>query len=169
MTARLAMESEVQYRPTPGRRVAPALEVAHACRPAVDGTTHTRARFVLLPFTAGIAMTTTTIRLTPELKARLARAADQAGTTPHRLILAAVEACVSQAEARDEFLRQGRERLTEMEATGMGVPWDEARQYLLERAAGRAATRPATRSLHAPATTKAAPAQPSGKPRARPA
>jgi len=91
-------------------------------------------------------MSTTTIRLPEELKARVASAAEQAGITAHAFILEAIAERTLQAEARAAFVREGRERLAEFEATGMAIPWGEARQYLLERAAGQKVVRPRARN-----------------------
>ncbi len=92
-------------------------------------------------------MSTTTIRLPEDLKARVASAAEQAGVTAHAFILEAIAERTSHAEARAAFVREGRERLGEFEATGMAIPWGEARQYLLERAAGKKAARPRARKI----------------------
>ena len=92
-------------------------------------------------------MSTTTIRLPDDLKARLAKAAEEAGLTAHGFILEAIELRTAQAELRGEFTREARSRLDEMDRTGLGVPWDEVRQYLLDRAAGKAAVRPKARKI----------------------
>src|SRR5439155_25057529 len=49
------------------------------------------------------AMSTTTIRLPQELKARVARAAKRAGTTAHSFILEAIAEKADQAERRVDF------------------------------------------------------------------
>ena len=92
-------------------------------------------------------MSTTTIRLPEDLKARVASAAELAGVTAHAFILEAIAERTSQAEARAAFVREGRERLREFEGTGMAIPWGEARQYLLGRAAGQKAARPRARKV----------------------
>lgn len=91
-------------------------------------------------------MSTTTIRLPEELKARVARVAKDAGTTAHSVIVEAVQQHVEQAELRAGFLREGRDRLARMEAGGASVPWAEARQYLLDRVAGKQVARPKARN-----------------------
>jgi toxin ParE1/3/4 len=48
-------------------------------------------------------MSTTTIRLEDELKARVAAAAERAGTTAHAFILEAIAQTVEQAELEEEF------------------------------------------------------------------
>jgi predicted transcriptional regulator len=90
-------------------------------------------------------MSTTTVRLPDDLKARVAKLAKQSGVSAHNYILQAIERETQRDEARADFVRLARSRLDEMERTGEGVPWDDARTYLLARAAGKAATRPRVR------------------------
>jgi predicted transcriptional regulator len=90
-------------------------------------------------------MTTTTIRLPDELKSRVSRAAEDAGLTTHGFILEAIQLRTAQAEARREFVREARTRLDEMDRTGLAVPWDEVRSYMLDRAAGKSVARPRAR------------------------
>lgn len=92
-------------------------------------------------------MSTTTIRLPEDLKARVVSAAEHAGITAHAFMLAAIAERAEQAEARAAFSLECRERLHKLEATGLAIPWDEARQYLLDRAAGKNVTRPKARKI----------------------
>lgn len=92
-------------------------------------------------------MSTTTIRLPEDLKARVASAAEHAGITAHAFILAAIAERAELAEARAAFSLECRERLDKLEATGLAIPWDEARRYLLDRAAGKNAARPKARKI----------------------
>jgi predicted transcriptional regulator len=92
-------------------------------------------------------MSTTSIRLPDELKRRLTQAAKESGQTPHGFIVEAIELRTAQAEARRDFVREARERADEIERTGMAVPWDDARAYLLARAAGKRPARPRARKV----------------------
>lgn len=92
-------------------------------------------------------MSTTTIRLSDELKARVARAAERAGTTSHSFIVEAIAAKTEEEERRTEFHALGEERYAEFLRTGKSIPWDEARKYLLELAEGKPAKRPIARKL----------------------
>ena len=92
-------------------------------------------------------MSTTTIRLPDDLKARVSRAAEDAGQTAHGFILEAIQLRTAQAEARTDFVSEARERLDEMDRTGLVVPWDEVRTYLLDRAAGKKPARPKARKV----------------------
>lgn len=94
-----------------------------------------------------VSISTTTIRLPDDLKARIARAAEEAGQTAHGFILEAIQLRTAQAEVRADFVREARGRLDDMERTQLAVPWDEVRQYLLDRAAGKTVTRPKARKL----------------------
>lgn len=90
-------------------------------------------------------MSTTTIRLTEELKIRIARAAESAGTTAHNFILEAIAEKAAAAERRAEFHDEAERRYARIVETGETVEWDEYRRYLMERARGKTAKRPATR------------------------
>ena len=86
-------------------------------------------------------MSTTTIRLPDELKARVARA----GTTPHHVIEEAIAARAGTGERRRGFHAPADERYVEILRTAKTIPWDEAREHLLERVAGKPAKRPIAR------------------------
>ena len=90
-------------------------------------------------------MSTTTIRLPDELKARVARAAERAGTTSHNFIIEAIAAKTDSDERRNEFHALADERYAEILRTGKTIPWAEARDYLLKLAAGKPAKRPVAR------------------------
>jgi predicted transcriptional regulator len=90
-------------------------------------------------------MSTTTVRLPDDLKARVAKLAKQSGVSAHNYIVQAIERETQRDEARADFVRSARSRLDDMERTGEVVPWDEARSYLLARAAGKSATLPRAR------------------------
>jgi len=92
-------------------------------------------------------MSTTTIRLPEELKARVAAAAKHAGTTAHGFILEAIAEKAAQEELRADFVAAAEERYAGIVATGKTIPWQEMRGYLEERLAGKAAKRPAARKL----------------------
>ena len=92
-------------------------------------------------------MSTTTIRLPEALKTRLARVAQAAGVTPHGFILQAIEAQTMEAEAQAAFHRLASKRLRSVTQSGAAVPWGDARQYLLDRAAGKPVARPQARKL----------------------
>ena len=92
-------------------------------------------------------MSTTTIRLPEELKARIAAAAKRAGTTAHGFILEAIAEKAELEERRADFDRVAEERYARVVATGKTIPWSEMRGYLEDRLAGKPAKRPAARKL----------------------
>ncbi|MFZ5508430.1 MAG: ribbon-helix-helix protein, CopG family [Pseudomonadota bacterium] len=92
-------------------------------------------------------MSTTTIRLPDELKARVAAAAERAGITSHSFILQAVAEKVSQEERRADFDQVAEQRYAQIVASGKTIPWNEMRRYLEDRLAGKAATRPIAKKL----------------------
>ncbi|MCF8151787.1 MAG: CopG family transcriptional regulator [Burkholderiaceae bacterium] len=92
-------------------------------------------------------MTTTTIRLPEDLKARVAAAAKRAGTTAHGFILEAIAEKAAQEELRADFDAAAEERYAGIVASGKTIPWQKMRAYLEDRIAGKAARRPAARKL----------------------
>lgn len=90
-------------------------------------------------------MSTTTIRIEDDLKARIAAAAERVGKTSHAFILDAIVQMVEQSELDTEFHRIADSRWTQALTTGKTVPWDEARVYLEARARGERPRKPAGR------------------------
>lgn len=92
-------------------------------------------------------MSTTTIRLSEELKERVAQAAERAGTTPHAFILDAIAEHVDEEDRRNDFHETAERRYAAIIATGKSIPWEEMRTYLEDRVAGKQTTRPTARKL----------------------
>lgn len=92
-------------------------------------------------------MATTTIRLPDDLKARLKKAAERAGTNAHAFILDAVAEKTEQAERRNDFEQAAADRYAEIVATGMTIPWSKMRAYLEACAQGQRPRRPSARKL----------------------
>ena len=92
-------------------------------------------------------MSTTTIRLPPELKERVARAAERAGTTAHGFILEAIAEKAEQDERRADFMGAAESRYAGIVASGKSIPWKEMRRYLERRVTGAKVTRPKSRTL----------------------
>ena len=92
-------------------------------------------------------MSTTTIRLPEDLKKRLARAAERAGTTSHGFILNAIAEKTAQEEARADFHDTAEKRFEAIMTSGKAIPWAEMRRYLENRAAGKRAVRPVAKKL----------------------
>lgn len=92
-------------------------------------------------------MSTTTIRLPNDLKARVAAAAKRAGTTAHGFILEAIAEKADEAERSSEFRAVAEKRYATLVAAGKTVPWEEMRVYLEKRLKGRKPRRPAAKKL----------------------
>lgn len=92
-------------------------------------------------------MSTTTVRLPDDLKKRLADVAEQAGMTPHALIVQAISDRVETDEARNRFHQEAERRYAAIAKSGQTVPWSEMRLYLERRATGETSDPPAPRSL----------------------
>ena len=87
-------------------------------------------------------MPTTTIRIPEDLKARVAVAAERAGTTAHGFILEAIAEKAEQAERRADFLEVADKRYANLFASGKTIPWEKMRNYLESRIAGKTCARP---------------------------
>jgi predicted transcriptional regulator len=92
-------------------------------------------------------MSTTTIRLEGDLKARVAEAAERTGKTSHAFILDAIAHTVEQVELDDELHRVADERWAKVLATGKTVAWADAKAYLEARARGKRPRKPVARKL----------------------
>ena len=92
-------------------------------------------------------MTTTTIRLPEDLKARVATAAKLSGTTAHGFILDAIAEKTQQAELRADFDEVAEQRYADIVSSGKTIPWAEMRKYLEARVSGKSAKRPVSRKL----------------------
>ena len=92
-------------------------------------------------------MTTTTIRIENELKARVAAAAERTGKTAHAFMLDAIAQTVELSEQDDDFHRAADQRWAKILATGETVPWDDAKAYIEARSRGEQALKPSARKL----------------------
>jgi predicted transcriptional regulator len=90
-------------------------------------------------------MTTTTIRIEDELKARVAAAAERAGKTAHAFMLDAIAQTVEQAERDEAFHRLADERWARLLASGQTVAWNEAKTWIEARSRGEHASKPLPR------------------------
>ena len=92
-------------------------------------------------------MTTTTIRMPEDLKARVAAAAERTGTTPHGFVLAAIVEKAEQTELRDQFESVAETRYSRIVDSGKTISWEAMRAYLEQRVAGKSVKRPVARKL----------------------
>jgi len=92
-------------------------------------------------------MATTTIRISNDLKARVAAIAERAGKTSHSFILEAIAEKAEQEERRSDFDDVAERRFADIVASGKTIPWGEMRSYLEDRLAGKATRRPPAKKL----------------------
>lgn len=92
-------------------------------------------------------MSTTTIRLSDELKSRVAEAAERAGTTAHSFILEAIAEKINQEQLRNDFHDLADARYAKIVSTGKTISWNQMRHYLEERIEGNKSTRPSAKKL----------------------
>lgn len=85
---------------------------------------------------------TTTLKLTEELKARIAALAEAEGKTPHAYMVEALQEKADRAERRREYLAAGTTALREYERTGIAYAMEDVERYILGLAAGRKPSRP---------------------------
>ena len=92
-----------------------------------------------------MAATTTTIRLPPALKLRVAAAAAKAGSTTHGFILEAIAEKAERAHLRDDFDAEADRRAAAIDAGGATLSWESVRGYVEKRLAGKKPRRPAAK------------------------
>ena len=88
-------------------------------------------------------MTSTTLKLSAELKERIALLARRVGKTPQSWMVAALEREVALGELREGFLQEARESAQEVDAGGPLYAAEDVHAYLEARVSGR---EPARRS-----------------------
>ena len=92
-------------------------------------------------------MSTTTILIEDDLKARVAAAAARAGKTSHAFILDAIAATIEETELDESFHRIADARWAKLLRTGKTVGWDDAKTYLEARSRGARPRNPVARKL----------------------
>jgi predicted transcriptional regulator len=92
-------------------------------------------------------MSTTTIRLPSDLKARVAAAAKKTGKSTHSFILEAIAEKAQDTERATEFHALADERFAAITASGKTIPWAEMRSYLEARLVDKKPRRPVARKL----------------------
>lgn len=93
-------------------------------------------------------MSTTTIRIPDDLKARVTSAAKNAGTTPHNFILQAISEKTASAELQNDFNEDADKRYADIVSTEETISWPLMRSYLENRMAGKTdAVRPVAKKL----------------------
>ena len=85
------------------------------------------------------------LRVSDDLKKRLARVANSRDTTAHALMLEAIREKLDAEEVRAAFHAEARLRLARMKKAGVGIPAGKVFDYFEARAKGRVVARPKAR------------------------
>ncbi|MCX7891467.1 MAG: CopG family transcriptional regulator [Burkholderiales bacterium] len=86
---------------------------------------------------------TTTLKLSDDLKARIAPLAAAAGKTTHAWMVEALEAQAALAEMREAFIADAEASAAAVDAGGPLYAAEDVHAYIVARARGKAAVRPA--------------------------
>jgi len=84
----------------------------------------------------------TTLKLSPELKRRVGRAARQSGKTPHAFMVEAIAARTTAAEQRQKLVREALKAERETKRTEQAYSMADVHAYVRSVAAGQQARRP---------------------------
>jgi predicted transcriptional regulator len=91
-------------------------------------------------------MTTTSIKLPDELKARAVAIAQERGVTPHAFMVEAIAVATAVAEQRASFVAEALGAQAQMLDTGKGFDADDVHAWLRARTAGQTARKPRLKS-----------------------
>jgi len=91
-------------------------------------------------------MSTTSLKLSDELKQRAVAAAEKKGVSPHAFMVDAIEQAATAAERRASFVSEARTAREQMLKTGKGYDAGEVHAYLKARIAGKKAAKPKARA-----------------------
>ena len=81
-------------------------------------------------------MSTTTLRLPEELKARIDALAEQTGDSAHAFMIKTLDEATGRLERQREFHAEAQRRLEHMDRTGEYVEFEDMRRYARALAAG---------------------------------
>ena len=91
-------------------------------------------------------MTTTSLKLSDELKQRAVAAAEKKGVSLHAFMVQAIERAATAAEWRASFVSEAQAAQEEMLSTGKGFDASEVHSYLKARIAGNNPAKPKAKS-----------------------
>ena len=92
-------------------------------------------------------MPTVSVKLPDETKERLDRLADAQGTTPHALMVSAIESELERHEQHESFIAAALRSLEETKASGRAYNGEEMLAYLRAKARGEKPVRPKLKSI----------------------
>lgn len=81
-------------------------------------------------------MSTTSLKLSEELKQRAANAAREIGVSPQAFMIDAIRHAAEAVEQRQAFIAQAQAAHADMQSSGEGYAADDVRAYLRQRASG---------------------------------
>lgn len=87
-------------------------------------------------------MSTTSLKLSDELKQRAVAAAEKKGISPHAFMVHAIEQAATSAERRAAFVDAAQAAREQTLKTGKGYAASEVHDYLKARIAGRKSAKP---------------------------
>lgn len=87
-------------------------------------------------------MTTTSVKLPPELKARVAAVARKTGRSPHSVIVEAVERHTADEERMQSFIQDALQADAEIDSKGEAYAAADVHRWLDQLAKGRKVRRP---------------------------
>jgi predicted transcriptional regulator len=85
---------------------------------------------------------TTTLKLSEELKARISALAEAEGKTPHAYMVESLEQQADRAERRRKYLVAGDAALRDYQRTGIAYAMEDVERYILAKAQGKKASPP---------------------------
>lgn len=91
-------------------------------------------------------MSTTSLKLSDELKQRAVAAAEQKGMSPHAFMVKAIELAATAAEKRAGFVGEAQVARAQMLNSGMGYDANEVHAYLKARVLGDKPAKPKAKS-----------------------
>jgi predicted transcriptional regulator len=92
-------------------------------------------------------MSTTTIRLPDDLRARVESVAAASGSSTHAFMVQAIAEVTERAERRQDFHAEAERRLQRMQETGEYLTLDDLRTYAQSLARGERPAEPAPRKM----------------------
>ncbi|MET3105962.1 putative transcriptional regulator [Oxalobacteraceae bacterium GrIS 2.11] len=91
-------------------------------------------------------MSTTSLKLSDDLKQRAISAATSQGVSTHAFMVNAIEQAATSAESRANFIADANAAREQMLSTGKGYNSEDVHAYIQARVAGRKATKPRAKS-----------------------
>lgn len=92
-------------------------------------------------------MSPTALRIDPKLKARIKKAAEEAGESPHSFMIKTLEAGVARVETRAEWLESGRVAAEEFDRTRKGLLLEDLDDWFARTARGEKVEMPKARRI----------------------